>query len=169
MFWSDMMIILLVRGWTAKIWAILLTDGELLVRNGRGKGLLARQLAIFGNIGIAVSLTNSPLAVPSKHHFGPIHQHVRPYYLHMPNLPTFLPRAAKPSSERGCAEILGDPYHKMVPLPRIPNYRDLGRRQNPLSVHDSNIAQRTRSVQRTNLARVTSLLNGHTKLMEKSQ
>ena len=24
------------------------------------------------------------------------------------------------------AEILGDPYVKMVPLPRIPNYRDLG-------------------------------------------
>ena len=106
---------------------------------------------------------------PSKHHFGPIHQHVRPYYLHMPNSPTFLPRAAKPSSRRGCAEILGDPYHKMVPLPRIPNYRDLGRRQNPLSVHDSNIAQRTRSAQRTDLARVTSLLNGHRKLMEKSQ
>ena len=27
---------------------------------------------------------------PSKHHVGGIHQHVRPYYLHMPNSPQFL-------------------------------------------------------------------------------
>ena len=59
---------------------------------------------------------------PSKHHFTPGHRHVRPWYIHMPNSPTHLPRALKPSSRRGCAEILGDPYHKMVPLPRIPNY-----------------------------------------------
>ena len=63
---------------------------------------------------------------PSKHHEGKIHQHVRPYYVHMPTSPTHLPRAGKPSSRQGCAEILGDPYVKMVPLPMIPNYRDLG-------------------------------------------
>ena len=26
-----------------------------------------------------------------------------------------------PSARRGCAEILGDPYCRQVPLPRIPN------------------------------------------------
>ena len=57
------------------------------------------------------------------------------------------------------AEILGDPYHKMPPLPRIPNYRDIGQRQNPLSVHNSNIAQRTRT--RKNL----NLLNRHSEFM----
>jgi len=54
------------------------------------------------------------------------------------------------------AEILGDPYVKMVPLPRIPNYRDL---PNPLSVRNSNIAERTQV--RKNL----NLLNGQAELM----
>jgi len=57
------------------------------------------------------------------------------------------------------AEILGDPYVKMVPLPMIPNYRDLGRRQNPLSVRNSNIAEQTQV--RKNL----NLLNGQAELM----
>ena len=57
---------------------------------------------------------------PSKAHTGAIHQHVRPYYLHMDNSPRFLPRAHRPSTRRGCAEILGDQYQGKVPLPRIP-------------------------------------------------
>ena len=56
---------------------------------------------------------------PSKHHTADIHQHVRPYYVHMDNSPTLLPRAMKPSTRRGCAEILGDPYSKKSPLPSI--------------------------------------------------
>jgi hypothetical protein len=39
---------------------------------------------------------------PSKSHPGSHHQAVRPYYLHMPDSPRFLQRAAKPSSRRGC-------------------------------------------------------------------
>jgi len=50
------------------------------------------------------------------------------------------------------AEILGDPFVKMVPLPRFANYRDLGRRQNPLYVRNSNIAERTQA--RKNLNRL---------------
>ena len=46
---------------------------------------------------------------PNKHHTGPIHQHVRPYYLHIENSPRLLPRALKLSSRRGCAESLVDP------------------------------------------------------------
>jgi hypothetical protein len=46
---------------------------------------------------------------PSKHHTADIHRHVRPYYVHQDNSPSYLPRAMKPSSQRGCAEILGDP------------------------------------------------------------
>jgi hypothetical protein len=56
---------------------------------------------------------------PSKHHTADIHQHVRPYYVHTETSPTILPRALKPSIRRGCAEILGDPYAKKSPLPRI--------------------------------------------------
>ena len=63
---------------------------------------------------------------PSKAHTGAIHVHVRPYYLHMYNSPMYLLRAAKPSSRRGCAEILGDPYYKGIPLPRISHNRELG-------------------------------------------
>ena len=58
---------------------------------------------------------------PTKAHTGAIHQHVRPYYLQMPNSPRTLLRADKPSSRRGCVELLGSPYYKGVPLPRIPN------------------------------------------------
>jgi hypothetical protein len=54
----------------------------------------------------------------SKHHTADIH-HVRSYYVHMNNSPTLLPRAMKPSTPRGCAEILGDPYSKKSPLPSI--------------------------------------------------
>jgi len=56
---------------------------------------------------------------PSKNHMGDIHQHVRPYYVHMSNSPTELPRAPKPSSRRGCAKRLADPYHKKTPLPSL--------------------------------------------------
>jgi len=56
---------------------------------------------------------------PSKHHTADIHQHEKPYYVHMDNSPTLLPRAMKPSTRRGCVEILGDPYSKKSPLPSI--------------------------------------------------
>ena len=74
----------------------------------------------------------------------------------------FMPTALVESTSAlglAIAEILGDPYVKMVPLPRIPNYRDLGRRPNPLSVRNSNIAERTQV--RKNL----NLLNGQAELM----
>ncbi len=62
---------------------------------------------------------------PSKHHSGDVHQHVRPYYVHMNNSPTVLPRAAKPSSWRGCAETLADPAYKgKIPLPRVNSFQE---------------------------------------------
>merc|ERR1712194_962887 len=60
---------------------------------------------------------------PTKAHTGPVHTQVRPYYIHMENSPTELVRAALPSTRRGCVGLLGDPYIKGVPLPRIPSYR----------------------------------------------
>ena len=63
---------------------------------------------------------------PTKAHTGAIHQHVRPYYLQMPNSPRTLLIADKPSSRRGCVELLGSPYYKGVPLPRIPSVHKLG-------------------------------------------
>ena len=61
---------------------------------------------------------------PSKHHSANIHQYFQPYYVQMSNLPTILPRAAKPSSWQGCVETLGDPYRGKTPLPSVPNYRE---------------------------------------------
>ena len=72
---------------------------------------------------------------PTKTHTGAIDQHVRPYYLQMPNSPRTLLRADKPSSRRGCVELLGSPYYKGVPIPRIPSVHKLGTK--------SRIAQRT--------------------------
>ena len=72
---------------------------------------------------------------PSKAHTGAIHQHVRPYYLRMPKSPRTLLRADKSSSRRGCVELLGGPYYKGVPLPRIPSIHKLGMK--------SRIAQRS--------------------------
>jgi hypothetical protein len=60
---------------------------------------------------------------PSKHHPAEIHQHIRPFYVHMDESPTLLPRAMKSSTRQGCAESLGDPYSKKSPLPSIGNSR----------------------------------------------
>ena len=60
---------------------------------------------------------------PTKHHLWQIHQHVRPYYIQMPNSPTELLRSSKPSLRRGYVGILGGPYVRQVPLPHILNYR----------------------------------------------
>ena len=56
---------------------------------------------------------------PSKHHTGDIHQHVRPYYVHMDNSPTELPRAQMPRTRRGCDGKLGDVYRRKIPLPPV--------------------------------------------------
>jgi len=48
----------------------------------------------------------------SKHH-----QAVRPWYLHEINSPLALPRAAKPSTLKGCAGNLPEGYIQNVPLP----------------------------------------------------
>jgi hypothetical protein len=53
---------------------------------------------------------------PSKHHTADIHQHVRPYYVHMDKSPTLLPRAMQSSICLGCAKMLGDPYSKKSPF-----------------------------------------------------
>ncbi len=61
----------------------------------------------------------------SKHHTANIYQHIRPYYVHMNNSPTLLPRAMKPRTCQGCAEILGDPYSKKSTLSSISNFPHL--------------------------------------------
>ena len=86
---------------------------------------------------------------PSKNHFGDIYQHCRPYYVHMPNSPRYLPRALKPSSRRGCAEMLGDSYLKRTPLPSLPQYRDTSSR--------SRIIRRTDTAQRSHLTRLMNV------------
>ena len=56
----------------------------------------------------------------SKHHVGMHHQNVRPWYLHKENSPSVLPRAARPSSLKGCVGTLPKGYIRNVPLPRVP-------------------------------------------------
>jgi hypothetical protein len=84
---------------------------------------------------------------PSKHHTADIHKHVRPYYVHTNESPALLPRALKPSIWQGCAEILGYPYDKKSPLPRIgmtswqpdppsiPSHRILGQSSYSIGYH----------------------------------
>ena len=58
----------------------------------------------------------------TKHFIGKHHQQVRPWYLQTNNSPRFLPRAAAPSTLRGCVGTLPDGYTKAGPLPRIDPY-----------------------------------------------
>jgi hypothetical protein len=99
---------------------------------------------------------------PSKHHTGAIHQHVRPYYIHEKNSPLVLPRALQPSARRGCAEILADPYHKQVPLPRIPNYRAQQSPAGPRS-HDHRDRSQISVVGRPRLIRDQQVLTNPTR------
>ena len=55
----------------------------------------------------------------SKHHVGAHHVNVQPYYLHMDNLPRFLPRALRPNTLKGCVGTLKDGYVRIVPLSRV--------------------------------------------------
>jgi hypothetical protein len=62
----------------------------------------------------------------TKHFDARHHISVRPWYLHTKDSPHFLPRAATPSSLRGCVGTLPNGYMRSSPLPRIPLTR-LGR------------------------------------------
>ena len=57
----------------------------------------------------------------TKNHPGTVTHHVRPYYIYESTSPKLLSRAMMPNARRGCAEILGNPYCRQVPLPRITN------------------------------------------------
>ena len=67
----------------------------------------------------------------TKHFDSKHHQEVRPWYLHMHNSPSLLPRAAAPSTLRGCVGTLPNGYIRSAPLPRmavpwdsrVPTYR----------------------------------------------
>jgi hypothetical protein len=59
----------------------------------------------------------------TKHFDAKHHQAVRPWYLHAPGAPRRLPRAAAPSTLRGCVGTLPNGYVRSAPLPRIPNIR----------------------------------------------
>ena len=50
----------------------------------------------------------------------------------MPTSPPELLRASKPSLRRGCVGILGDPYLRQVPLPRITDKRKPSLGSDPL-------------------------------------
>ena len=53
----------------------------------------------------------------SKHFDGKHHLEVRPWYLHGPDSPRWLPRASTPSALRGCAGSLDNGYIRSAPLP----------------------------------------------------
>jgi hypothetical protein len=54
----------------------------------------------------------------TKHFDAKHHQTVRPYYLHMHNSPSTLPRALAPRTLKGCVGTLPDGYIRSAPLPR---------------------------------------------------
>ena len=110
---------------------------------------------------------------PSEAHTGAIHRHVRPFSLHMSNSPTELPRAAPPSSRRGCAETLADPYYRRVPLPKIPGYRKLDMEANVSPCANFASAIRKLRTQTPNLAYIgdslTSTENVHRSTVPRSR
>ena len=55
----------------------------------------------------------------TKHFDGKHHQEVRPWYLHTDKSPRILPRAAAPSTLRGCVGTLPNGYIRSAPLPRL--------------------------------------------------
>ena len=55
----------------------------------------------------------------TKHFDGKHHQEVRPWYLHTTNSPRYLPRAAAPSTLKGCIGTLPNGYIRSAPLPRV--------------------------------------------------
>ena len=55
----------------------------------------------------------------TKHFNGIHHPEVRLWYLHEKNSPRYLPRAAAPSTLRGCVETLANGYIKSIPLPHV--------------------------------------------------
>ena len=77
-----------------------------------------------------------------------------------------------PSARRGCAEILGDPYHRQVPLPRIPDKqaqdstrdRDLRYIQTLVTSVQKNICQRKPEQSSVQLQRCTDLINSYTNI-----
>eukprot|EP00804_Cyclotella_cryptica_P017212 CCRYP_013147-RF/>CCRYP_013147-RF protein AED:0.42 eAED:0.39 QI:0/-1/0/1/-1/1/1/0/309 len=56
---------------------------------------------------------------PSKAHPGGHHLTVRPQYVHMSTSPRMLPRAAKPSVRRGCADKVGLHHLRKYPIPTL--------------------------------------------------
>ena len=52
----------------------------------------------------------------TKHFVGTNHREVKLWYLHKKNPPRYLPRAAAPSTLRGCVGTLANSYIKSAPL-----------------------------------------------------
>ena len=62
----------------------------------------------------------------------------------MENLPKTLTQAMMPSSRRGCAATLDDPYyHRVVPLPKILGYHKVDKQARLADVHDRHVASNT--------------------------
>ena len=69
----------------------------------------------------------------TKHFDAKHHQTVRPYYLHLNNSPTHLPRALAPSTLKGCVGTLPDGYARSAPLPRLQQDRAISLRTTRLA------------------------------------
>ena len=64
------------------------------------------------------------------------------------------------------AETLGDPYHKQVPLPRIPDYRDLASEPATSTSVERKRAQRMSQLGRARLKRRADMLQRFTSELE---
>ncbi len=80
--------------------------------------------ALFMNIKDGVIIGQKNLAdYFTKHFDAKHHQAVRQWYLYAPGTPRRLPRAATPSTLRGCVGTLPNGYVRASPLPRLTNTR----------------------------------------------
>ena len=78
-----------------------------------------------------------------------------------------------PSARRGCAEILGDPYHRKVPLPRITDNQEQDPTRDPdhPSIQTFGTSVQTKLLQQkpgqsfAKLQRRTDLLNSYMNIL----
>ena len=103
-----------------------------------------------------------------RHHTGKVHLHVRPYYLHMPQLSKYLICAIKPSARRRCIETLGISYLKWTPLPRLPTIKSQALSVTGLSITSKGFPSSTTSQtdihQRSFRSHIDIFLSPHTSI-----
>ncbi len=90
----------------------------------------------------------------SKHHVGPHHTAIRPYYLHQDYFLRILPCALRPSTLKECVGTLKEGYVCNVPLPRVPRLQSASLMTSKTGIQDTSYSQVTWIPMWSNLTRL---------------